>query len=336
LLTLSGEDGPRRGLAAREFRIINDGSVLVQSGRIVEVGPSRRLDKLAASRNAEEIDATGRVVMPGFVDASASLLCGPPRYGGESFACSVAAVREWSAQRMEMVAKGRLRHFVRGGITTLAASCGYGLDEATEMKALRVLAALADRLIRIEPTYRADLRLPPEYEGRAQDRRRWLAEAMLPLVAAKRAASGVECTAELERAVRTVGLAARVWRGRRLEGNGVAILPPGEPPPPDMPFALTTAFDATESPVMGMQPVLWRACREFGMSPEDAIAASTINAAFGLGLQRRVGSLEPGKDADLIILQSGDYRDLCWYSGVAMVGMVVKGGLEIFPRLEVV
>src|SRR5580658_7575720 len=69
LLTLRGPSGPRRGADLRNLGIIQDGAVLIADGLIVEVGPSRRLENLAAARDAEEIDASGCVVTPGFVDS---------------------------------------------------------------------------------------------------------------------------------------------------------------------------------------------------------------------------------------------------------------------------
>ena len=69
LLTLRGTGGPRRGRELRDPGLIQDGSVLVMDGVIREVGPTRRVENLAVARGAVEIDATGRVVMPGFVDS---------------------------------------------------------------------------------------------------------------------------------------------------------------------------------------------------------------------------------------------------------------------------
>ena len=71
LLTLRGPSGPRRGADLRNLGIIQDGSVLIVDGLIREVGPTRRLENLAESRGAEESDAHGRVVLPGFVDTLA-------------------------------------------------------------------------------------------------------------------------------------------------------------------------------------------------------------------------------------------------------------------------
>jgi len=83
-----------------------------------------------------------------------------------------------------------------------------------------------------------------------------------------------------------------------------------------------------------MQAAIWLACRFGGLSPEEAITAATINAAHALGVEKRVGSLAPGKDADLVILQTSDYRDFCWYTGASLVGMVLRQGREVHPRIE--
>ena len=74
LLTLRGPSGPRRGTDLRNLGIIQDGAVLIADGLIAEVGPSRRVENLALARGAEEIDASGCVVMPGFVDSDVHLV----------------------------------------------------------------------------------------------------------------------------------------------------------------------------------------------------------------------------------------------------------------------
>jgi len=68
LLTLRGPKEPRRGTALAELGIIHDGSLLIRDGVVEEVGTTRRVENLACARHAMEINAAGRVVMPGFVD----------------------------------------------------------------------------------------------------------------------------------------------------------------------------------------------------------------------------------------------------------------------------
>src|SRR6202041_3689554 len=72
-----GPSGPRRGTELGNLGIIQDGAVLIANGVIVEVGPSRRLENLGLARGAEEIDASGCVVMPGLVDSHIHLVRGP-------------------------------------------------------------------------------------------------------------------------------------------------------------------------------------------------------------------------------------------------------------------
>ena len=71
LVTLAGPtSGPRTGEAMRELSIIEDGAMLVRDGRIATVGTRREIEPLIES-DCEIVDAGGRVVMPGFVDAHA-------------------------------------------------------------------------------------------------------------------------------------------------------------------------------------------------------------------------------------------------------------------------
>ena len=71
------------------------------------------------------------------------------------------------------------------------------------------------------------------------------------------------------------------------------------------------------------------------MTPAEAISAATINGAHAAGRAHRVGSLEFGKDADLIVLAVSDYREIPYHFGVNMVDMVLKRGRTIYRASEV-
>ena len=75
-----------------------------------------------------------------------------------------------------------------------------------------------------------------------------------------------------------------------------------------------------------MQFVLALACRYMGLTPAQAIAAATINAAAAIQRSDRIGSLEVGKQADMLILSVSDYRHLGYRFGTNLVGTVIKKG----------
>lgn len=75
-----------------------------------------------------------------------------------------------------------------------------------------------------------------------------------------------------------------------------------------------------------MQFVIALACRALKLTPAQAIAAATINAAQAVGRADQVGSIEPGKQADLLILSVSDYRQLGYRFGTNLVSKVIKRG----------
>ncbi|MCS6992525.1 MAG: imidazolonepropionase [Anaerolineales bacterium] len=75
-----------------------------------------------------------------------------------------------------------------------------------------------------------------------------------------------------------------------------------------------------------MQFVIALACRMMKLTPAQAIAAATINAAHAIRMANKVGSLEPGKQADLLILSVPDYRHLGYRFGTNLVRQVIKKG----------
>ena len=76
-----------------------------------------------------------------------------------------------------------------------------------------------------------------------------------------------------------------------------------------------------------MQFIIGLACRFMGLTPAQAIAASTINAAAAIQHHQLVGSLEAGKQADLLILSVDDYRHLGYRVGTNLVSYVIKKGV---------
>ena len=95
-------------------------------------------------------------------------------------------------------------------------------------------------------------------------------------------------------------------------------------------LALATDLNPGTSWNESMQMIQAIATRYMGLTPAQALAASTINAAKALNRDTFVGSLTPGKQADLLILSTPDYRDLSYRYGTNQVKMVIKKG-QLYP-----
>lgn len=93
-----------------------------------------------------------------------------------------------------------------------------------------------------------------------------------------------------------------------------------------VPVALASDFNPGSSPTWAMPAVISLACVGMKMLPAEAVAAATINAAWAIGRAREVGSLEPGKSADVIVLEVSDFRELAMHIGAPVVRTVIKRG----------
>jgi imidazolonepropionase len=95
-------------------------------------------------------------------------------------------------------------------------------------------------------------------------------------------------------------------------------------------LALATDLNPGTAWCENVQFALALACRYMRLTPAQAIAAATINAAAAIGRADHIGSLETGKQADLLILSAPDYRHLGYRFGVNLVQTVIKKG-HIYP-----
>jgi imidazolonepropionase len=96
-----------------------------------------------------------------------------------------------------------------------------------------------------------------------------------------------------------------------------------------VPVALATDFNPGSSPVLNMQMILSLACTQMRMTPAEAIVAATINGACALDRGDRCGSLEPGKQADVCIMDVRDYREIAYYFGMNHCRAVFKNGTPV-------
>jgi imidazolonepropionase len=95
---------------------------------------------------------------------------------------------------------------------------------------------------------------------------------------------------------------------------------------------LATDFNPGSSPTPSMQMVLSLASTHLKMTPAESITAATINAAYSLNRGHMVGSIEPGKQADLCLYDCSDYRELPYFFGLEHTHTVWKAGQKVFEK----
>jgi imidazolonepropionase len=402
LVTLAGSARPRTGAELRDLAIFEDAAIIIDGGRVTATGTFSDL-KTKISSDAVIIDAQSRCVTPGFVDAHTHLVFAGNRAAefeqriagatyqeiaaaGGGILRTVALTRAASEDELLAAARHNRDWMVRGGTTTLEAKSGYGLDQDTELKMLRVLRRLNEEgPARIVPTLLAAHTVPPEYKDRRADYVRLIREELIPEVAGARLAQYCDAfcddhafTVDETRAVLTSakrhGLKLRVHAEQFRSGTGAdlaaelgaatadhletvsdetlkhlcaaavqPVLLPGSvfalsrtqyPPARKMieaglAIVIATDFNPGSSPVPSMPFMLSLACLQMRLSPAEALTAATINAAHSLGLGNEIGSLDAGKQADLLIHEFTDYRELAYFIAAPARPRVFISGREV-------
>jgi imidazolonepropionase len=106
---------------------------------------------------------------------------------------------------------------------------------------------------------------------------------------------------------------------RRLIDSGCAL-------------AISTDYNPGSAPCPSQAMAMAIACRYQKLLPSEAVCATTVNAAFGIGVQSTHGSIEVGKNADLIIIDAADYRQIAYEFGGNLVDRVIKCGVDVWNR----
>jgi len=406
LVTLRGPERPRVGAELRELSIIEDGAVLVDYGHITHIGTTDEIRRQIPA-DATVIDAGGRVVMPGFVDAHTHLVFAGHRVAefemralGESYLSiaakgggirnTVSATRAASEDELFIKARTHAAIMLRNGTTTAEAKSGYGLSLESELKILRVIKRLDNEgPLRLVPTFLGAHVPGPEFDGRTDDYVAHVVADMLPAVAdAKLArycdvfceakAFSIEQSRRIMTKARALGFGLRMhvdqitpgfggaelaaelqaFTADHLEQTGdagiAALKRAGVTPvllPPSvfalglskypaaramigagLPIVVATDFNPGSSPTPSIPMVLSLAVTQMKLTPAEAIAAATVNAAHSLGLGNELGTLEPDRRADIVIHDCTDVRELAVFFGFDTAHTVVTSGRVAFTR----
>jgi imidazolonepropionase len=134
------------------------------------------------------------------------------------------------------------------------------------------------------------------------------------------------------RVLRRAGTIATLLPGTVLHLGAGSYPPARQLIQAGVPVALATNFNPGSSPTVNMQLMLSLACSQMRMTPAEAMTASTLNGAYALGRGDRVGSLEPGKQADLVVMDVSDYREIPYYLGINHCRTVIKKGRVVYAK----
>ena len=202
LVTVAGSNRPRVGAEMSDLAIIRDGGMLIRDGKIDIIGSSDEIEKNAG--DSDIIDAAGRVVLPGFVDAHTHPVFAGNRLDdferrarGETYEQIAAAGGGiWStvektrtARETDLFeqAKKYAEWFLKCGTTTVEAKSGYGLTVEDELKILRVIRRLNEETsIEFVPTFLGAHAIPRE--SRQSEYIDLVINEMLPQVASEKLA----------------------------------------------------------------------------------------------------------------------------------------------------
>lgn len=217
LLTLrspSVQSGPRRGAALKELSIVHDAAVLCVGGKIVSIGPTK--DALSDPwikkhrKRLTEMDCSGKVVTPGFVDSHTHPVFVGPRLidfekriegasyeeiaaAGGGIRSSLDAVRNASAAVLGDEVLTTFVNMAAHGTTTAEAKSGYGLTLESELKSLEAIREAADRWPgTVVPTLLGAHVVPRGFEDRRQEYVEIVCSEMIPRAAKQRLAQFVD------------------------------------------------------------------------------------------------------------------------------------------------
>lgn len=370
VLTLRGPSGVRRGAALDDLGVIEDGSLLIRDRVIAAVGTTRRLENLKEARSAIEIPVGNSIVMPGFVDPNLQINLiddtGPAvrrkrRSMGDFYDESLALLRSClqygtlTAQLRASAGTGDLRADV--SVLRRLAAIGdnpvgmvraWRIDElphsASPAKFEQVLSTLQNRefahcvdMVAGAGEALKNLAALNGAGGQTRINLTWTSGSALDLsdLVARYHPGCVFCTSRL--AAKEIAILSNT--------ASVAIFSPGV----DLltgssghalkklvsaggPIALSTGYHSRLAPAFSMQAVLTLAVLWQGLSAEQAITASTINAAHAVGRGHLTGTLEAGKRADLLVLNVPDYREIPRRFGINHVVMAIREGNVVFNR----
>ena len=371
--------------------------LLINEDKIENFGGMETLPNIEAD---QEIDATGKLVLPSWVDSHTHLVYAGHREQefvdkingltyeeiaakGGGIVNSARQLQNTSEEELYQQSLQRLEQVIKMGTGAIEIKSGYGLKSEAEIKMLRVAKKLQKaHPILIKTTFLGAHALPAEFKDNKQGYIDQICNEMLPQIAEENLADFIDIfceqgyfdihdTEQVLEAGKKYGLRGKIHVNQFNSIGGVktgvdynvlsvdhlevmkdediealkntdtipVALPscslfikiPYAPArkmiDADLPLALATDYNPGSSPNGNMNFVVSLACIKMGMTPEEAINAATLNAAYAMGIEKTHGSITKGKIANLLITdQVPSYGFLPYSFGNNHISQVILGG----------
>ena len=387
----------RRGPEQGQIRVLKNAYVEIEDGLVTKIGTDA-----PDETGAQVIDAGGKLVTPGLVDAHTHLIFGGWRQNelglklhgatyldilamGGGILSTVNATRTATEEELTEKAREALDEMLSLGVTTVEAKSGYGLDMDNELKQLRAIRRLNEtHPVDLVPTFLGAHAVPKEYKADREGYIRLLCEEVIPAVAEEKLAefcdvfceTGVFSAQESQtilEAGKRYGLIPKIHADEidpiggsqlteavgAISAEHLIVCPPegiaamakagtvacllpatsfylGSTFAParamiekGVAVAMASDFNPGSCPSLNLQFVMNLGCLRYRLTPEEVLTAVTLNGAAAIRRADRLGSLEVGKQGDLVIWNAEDLNYICYRMGSNLVNTVIKKGQKI-------
>jgi len=386
------------GKEMSELPTIKNAYLLVENGLISDFG---KMDNCPIVETDNVVDATGRILMPTWVDSHTHIVYAGNREGefvdkinglsyeeianrGGGILNSAKRLAGISEDELYTQSKVRLDEIIALGTGAVEIKSGYGLSVDSELKMLRVIKRLKnDSPISIKATFLGAHAVPTDYKDNKAGYLQLLIEELMPIIAKEKLADYIDIFCEkgyfsvsdtelILKAGKNHGLIPKIHVNQFTSIGGVqagvknkalsvdhlevmtdddisalqntntmpVALPGcsyflGIPYTPGrklidagLPLALATDYNPGSTPSGNMNFVVATACIKMKLTPEEAINAATLNAAYAMGLEKELGSITKGKKANLILTKPIDsYVSIPYSFGDSKVEKVYLEGI---------
>jgi len=380
--------------------VLENAFLLIENDRISDFGLMKDLSEIKCDKT---IDATGKIVLPTWVDSHTHLVYAGSRIQefvdringfsyeeiakrGGGILNSAELLNQTTEQELYNQSKIRLEEIISQGTGAVEIKSGYGLSLESELKMLRVIKKLKENYtIPIKPTFLGAHAFPKLFKENQQDYVNLLIREMIPRVAEEKLADyidvfletgyfSVEQAKQIIRTGKKYQLPAKIHVNQFTSIGGIQMCVENDVISVDhlevmtdsdiqalknsktmpvalpscsyflsipytparkmisegLPLALASDFNPGTTPSGNMNFVVATACIKMKMTPEEAINAATINAAYAIGLENEVGSITKGKKANLIITQKiPNYYQIPYSFGTNLIDAVLLNGKKV-------